>query len=95
MSLDHLLLPVTNYDASVTFFTAALQPLGYKKLMDFPEGHTCGFGSTKADFWLTESTNDKPSHVHVAFKAKSRLEVDAFYKAALAAGGLDNGPPGV
>ena len=95
MVVDHILVAVTNYEDSVSFYTAALEPLGIKKMVDFPQGHTCGFGSTKADFWLTKSTDNKASALHVAFKADSRAEVDAFYKAALAAGGSDNGAPGI
>ena len=47
----------------------------------------------KPDFWVAEGKPEKPP-VHVAFRAQSRAEVDAFYRAALAAGGRDNGPPG-
>ena len=47
----------------------------------------------KPDFWVHEGTPQKP-HVHIAFRADNRALVDAFYQAALAAGGKDNGPPG-
>ena len=48
----------------------------------------------KADFWVAEGDPETP-RVHIAFRAKTREEVDAFYKAAMAAGGRDNGPPGI
>jgi len=47
----------------------------------------------KADFWISEGTPQTP-HIHIAFRAKTRADVDAFYKAAIAAGGRDNGAPG-
>ena len=52
-----------------------------------------GYGRDHPVFWLTEAESNVP--LHVAFSARSRAEVDAFYKAALAAGGRDNGGPGL
>jgi predicted lactoylglutathione lyase len=48
----------------------------------------------KPDFWVNEGPPQRP-HVHVSFRAENRAAVDAFYQAALAAGGKDNGPPGL
>jgi catechol 2,3-dioxygenase-like lactoylglutathione lyase family enzyme len=90
--IDHMGIQVTDLDASVAFFTQALAPLGYKLIMRFEGG--AGFGvDGKPDFWLGPG---KPTDkLHVAFRAKGRAEVRAFHAAALAAGGTDNGAPGV
>jgi catechol 2,3-dioxygenase-like lactoylglutathione lyase family enzyme len=90
--IDHIGILVTDLDASVAFFTRALAPLGYALVMRF-EG-VAGFGvHGKPDFWLAAG---KPTDkLHVAFRAKGRAEVRTFYEAALAAGGTDNGAPGV
>src|SRR5262249_29136760 len=90
---------------SLVWYQAAWAPLRYGLLMQFAAsvtGHAdvAGFGeatSGKPDFWVSAATPEAPAHrpaVHVAFRAPSRSVVDAFYKAALAAGGVDNGGPG-
>lgn len=96
--IDHTGLKVSNPAESRKFYEQALAPLGYAVLMEIPTEHTggivvLGLGvAPKADFWLTEGQpNDR---LHIAFGAGSRKQVDDFYKAALAAGGKDNGPPG-
>ena len=72
---------------------AALAPLGYAMLMEFEQ--FAGFGvAPKPDFWIGHGAPNGP-RVHVAFRADSRAIVDAFHKAAIAAGGRDNGPPGL
>jgi catechol 2,3-dioxygenase-like lactoylglutathione lyase family enzyme len=90
--IDHIGIQVTDLDASVAFYSRALAPLGYALVMRFPGG--AGFGADgKLDFWLGPGApTDK---LHVAFRAKGRAEVRAFHAAALAAGGTDNGAPGV
>ncbi|MGE0868858.1 MAG: VOC family protein [Kofleriaceae bacterium] len=92
--LDHIGVAASDLKASIAFYTKALAPLGYTLIMSF-EGHAAGFGiAPKPDFWIGKA--DKPSSpTHVAFRAKGRAEVRAFYEAAMAAGGKDNGPPGV
>jgi catechol 2,3-dioxygenase-like lactoylglutathione lyase family enzyme len=97
--IDHTGINVSDPAKSRRFYEAALAPLGYAVLMEIPKEHTggkvvlgCGV-APKPDFWLAEGTPCEP-RIHVAFRAKSHAEVDAFYKAALAAGGRDNGPPG-
>jgi catechol 2,3-dioxygenase-like lactoylglutathione lyase family enzyme len=92
---DHMGVTVANLEASKAFYEAALAPLGIKLLADLKEWNGAGFGKTRPQFWLAggTSTEAKP-RVHVAF-AGSRKEVDAFYGAAIAAGGKDNGVPGV
>jgi catechol 2,3-dioxygenase-like lactoylglutathione lyase family enzyme len=89
--IAHTSLPVSNYARSKTFYIKALEPLGYKNNMEY--GEAAGFNDGKnTDFWISQ--HDKPVATHVAFEAKSQKEVEAFYKAALAAGGKDNGAPG-
>ena len=97
--LDHVGFPITDYKRSKAFYETALAPLGYSLVMEVPQtggGHfAAGFGADgKPDFWIGgEGRLERP--VHVAFVAKDRLTVDAFHRAALAAGGKDNGPPGL
>jgi catechol 2,3-dioxygenase-like lactoylglutathione lyase family enzyme len=90
--IDHIGIQVANLDASVAFYTKALAPLGYALVMRSEQ--FAGFGiAGKADFWIGVG---KPTNtIHVALRAKGRSDVRAFYEAAMAAGGTDNGPPGV
>lgn len=89
--LDHISLRVQDHSRAVAFYRAALAPLGYQVMMEFP-GAT-GLGAGMPDFWLM--TTDLPLNpTHVAFSA-TRDAVDAFHAAALAAGGVDNGSPGL
>jgi len=89
--LDHIGLRVTHLEKSTQFYLAALAPLGYVKMMEFPG--TVGFAlDGKPDFWLIQSATATPAHV--AFVARDRKTVAAFHQAALEAGGTDNGPPG-
>jgi catechol 2,3-dioxygenase-like lactoylglutathione lyase family enzyme len=90
--LDHVVITVSELDASRAFYTAALAPLGLGIVLDF--GSTIGFGPPgKPEFWLRAGTVGDP--VHVAFGAPDRATVDAFHAAALAAGARDNGGPGL
>ena len=90
--IDHMGLLVADLDASVAFYTRALAPLGYALVMR--GGQFAGFGvAGKPDFWI--ATGKPTDKLHVAFRAKGRAEVRAFHQAAIAAGGKDNGPPGV
>lgn len=96
--IDHTGVKVTNPAKSRKFYELALAPLGYAVLMEIPKEHTgglvvLGYGvAPKADFWLAEGKPNDP--LHIAFRADNRKQVDEFYKAAIAAGGKDNGPPG-
>src|SRR5262249_61606679 len=97
--IDHTGLTVADFSRSKEFYAQALAPLGYKVMMEFPSAQTgganfAGLGADKPDFWISSGVPNDP-RVHVAFTAKNRAAVDAFYKAALAAGGRDNGPPGI
>lgn len=90
--IDHISLVVRDYAVSKRFYEAALVPLGYRALMEF--GEVCGLGEEgKPDFWIGKGEVGRP--VHIAFSARDRATVDAFYQAAIAAGGKDNGAPGV
>jgi catechol 2,3-dioxygenase-like lactoylglutathione lyase family enzyme len=97
--IDHTGLNMSDPAKSRKFYDGALAPLGYSLLMDIPREHTggvvvCGYGvAPKADFWIAEGKPNEP-RIHIAFRADSRKQVDEFYRAALAAGGRDNGPPG-
>jgi len=91
--IDHIILQVREVSASRDFYVKALAPLGYEIVMDFPEG--VGFGvEGKPDFWVS-SRGEPHSQLHVAFHCEDRASVDAFYAAAMEAGGRDNGPPGL
>jgi catechol 2,3-dioxygenase-like lactoylglutathione lyase family enzyme len=99
--IDHVGFPVSDYERSKAFFLKALAPLGYGLVMEVPGDANpsgfpaCGFGAdSKPDFWIGgEGGLHKP--LHVAIVAKNRAAVDAFHRAALAAGGKDNGAPGL
>jgi len=91
--IDHVSLQVSNYARSKNFYVAALAPLGFELLREF-EGKVGGFGREgKPSFWIREGQRSGP--IHIAFEAADHGTVEAFYAAALAAGGTDNGPPGL
>jgi catechol 2,3-dioxygenase-like lactoylglutathione lyase family enzyme len=90
-------MPVSDLEASKAFYVRALKPLGYEVVMEFGEkgGRALGLGMEgKPSFWIWEGEKACRS-LHVAFAAGDRATVDAFYGAAIAAGGKDNGKPGV
>jgi catechol 2,3-dioxygenase-like lactoylglutathione lyase family enzyme len=105
--IDHFSLPVRDYAASRAFYDRCLGALGYSPVMevtDAPEAVMCGYGGDpdrpEPAFWIGASRTPVPPPAtpegqHLAFAAPSRAAVDAFYKEALAAGGKDNGPPGL
>jgi len=98
--LDHIGFAVADLDRSRSFFAAALAPLAITPLAEVTAEQTgrdahVGFGSNgKAFFWIGNGRSPAGT-THVAFVARSRAEVDAFYRAALGAGGKDNGSPGL
>lgn len=101
MPLSHIGIPVSDIGRAKAFYEAALAPLGMAITMEVgPEliesgGTAIGFGEPGSNglFWIGD--NEKVGEgVHVAFEAESRAQVDAFYKAAIGAGGKDNGAPG-
>jgi catechol 2,3-dioxygenase-like lactoylglutathione lyase family enzyme len=97
--IDHTGIAVRDFDASKQFYDAALAPLGASLVMMVPEEYTDGlkvggYGYDRPQFWLHEAAEPGPGR-HYAFTADTRAEVDAFYEAAIAAGGRDNGGPGL
>ena len=98
--IDHTGISVSDFARSKAFYIAALAPIGSELILEFPAEVTlhndaAGFGiPPKPDFWLASGTPNVPP-VHIAFRVGSRAEVDAFYAAAIKAGGKDNGKPGV
>ena len=93
MIIDHIGLAVSDYERSKAFFIQALAPLGIELVIEV-EGWA-GFGrGDKAELWFGMHTTPQQP-MHIAFSAESREQVRAFYAAALAAGGKDNGPPGI
>ena len=93
--IDHVGLNVRDYPASRAFFEQTLAPLGYRVVMAFDEWKAAGFGTDeKPVFWIAER-EPTGTGTHVAFVCPDRATVDAFHSAALAAGGIDNGLPGL
>ena len=98
--LDHIGFPVSDFARSKAFYAAALAPLGIGVVMEVTVEQTgagghAGFGAVgKPFFWIGEG-EALTGRLHVAFTAPDRATVDAFYAAALAAGGRDNGAPGL
>jgi catechol 2,3-dioxygenase-like lactoylglutathione lyase family enzyme len=99
--IDHIGFAVADAEKSRAFYEKALEPLGVSVLMSIPAGVTDAGGAThgfgrddKAFFWVGEG--EQPvQNAHVAFAAETRVAVDAFYAASVAAGGRDNGAPGL
>jgi catechol 2,3-dioxygenase-like lactoylglutathione lyase family enzyme len=106
--IDHIGLTVRDLEASKAFYDAAFAPLGIDVVMSVSAEETGAYGhlgygpradgrdiqAGKPSFWIGGGET-LTGPMHVAFVAKTRAAVDAFHAAALAAGGKDNGPPGV
>lgn len=107
--LDHMTFRVADIQRAKAFYSAALAPLGYSLCFEGNFGfNVLGFdyadpsepSGRKADVWFVDGPSPyggpaATSGCHLAWKAASRAEVDAFYRAAIAAGGKDNGAPGL
>jgi catechol 2,3-dioxygenase-like lactoylglutathione lyase family enzyme len=89
---DHIGIHTNQFDALISFYEAALAPLGYGKLASFEDA--AAFGSDKPALWIG-AVEAKPIGIHIAFAAHDTAAVDRFYAAAIAAGGKDNGAPGL
>ena len=93
--LDHVAFGVADFSRSKAFYEQALAPLGVTQLREFG-GTVAGFGEGEMPyFWLRGERPQVQGSLHFAFTAGDRATVDAFHAAALAAGGTDNGGPGV
>jgi catechol 2,3-dioxygenase-like lactoylglutathione lyase family enzyme len=90
--IDHTAVNVTDLDAAKAFYAKALNPLGYS--LAFESGEFLGFGDAHG-MDLGVVRRDPVGGAHVAFKCDDHATVDAFHAAAVAAGGSDNGPPGI
>jgi catechol 2,3-dioxygenase-like lactoylglutathione lyase family enzyme len=99
--LDHVGIAVADTDRSKAFYDAALAPIGINMIMQVPAevtesgGAACGYGNGEKPFFWFGGNESVSQGIHVAFAVGSRQLVDAFYNAALAAGGKDNGAPGL
>ncbi len=90
---DHVVFGASDYERSKAFFLAALEPLGVRVVLEGPLGIEMS-ADGKSSLCLFQ-TDEKPARLHLAFVATHRDQVDAFHRAALAAGGRDHGAPGL
>jgi len=97
---DHIGIVVSDYDKSKAFYRQALAPTGHARVVELPAGAAGRFESSGfchedgSDFWISQGQAVTPP-IHIAFRVPTRAAVDAFHEAALAAGGKDNGAPGL
>lgn len=92
---DHVKFGVSDYTASKAFFLQALAPLGVTAGSEGEPTYGIELVAKGPASLILFQTNEKPAPLHIAFAADSRSQVEAFYRAALAAGGKDNGAPGL
>lgn len=93
--IDHLKIGVSDFERSREFYRRALEPLGFREMGPWSDAdYGIAFGVEGADDFAISTKYDASGTVHIAFAAESQGEVDAFYAEAMAAGGVDNGPPG-
>jgi catechol 2,3-dioxygenase-like lactoylglutathione lyase family enzyme len=99
--LDHVGLSVSDFARSKAFYEKVLAPLGFGLVMEVTRAESggtyegAGFGHKKPDFWIGVGGGKLSGPLHVAFAARDRAAVDAFYETAIAAGATDNGAPGL
>ena len=91
--IDHVTANVSDFEQAKRFYEQALAPLGYSVQAEFEGAAGFGTGQGIPDFWI--GSRSERGATHVAFSANDRASVDKFYEAAIAAGGRDNGPPGL
>lgn len=90
---DHVKFGVSDYAASKAFFLKALEPLGVAVVAEGPPADGIELSADGNASLCLYQTEEKPAHIHLAFTAENRQQVEAFYRAALEAGGKDHGPP--
>ena len=96
--IDHTGIAVADLARALAFYDRALAPLGITRIMQFPEDGApqgVGYGKGRKPFFWVSASRAPSGPIHVAFAAAGQAEVDAFHAAALAAGGTDNGGPGL
>ena len=92
---DHVKFGVSDYASSKAFFLKALEPLGIAVIAEGSPAYGVELSTKGQASLCLFQTEEKPAHLHLAFTAENRHQVDAFYRAALEAGGKDNGEPGL
>ncbi len=92
---DHVKFGVSDYEASKAFFLQALEPIGIVKGAEGAPSYGVELISKSNVSLCLFQTEEKPAHLHLAFAAENRQQVDDFHKKALQAGGKDNGAPGL
>jgi catechol 2,3-dioxygenase-like lactoylglutathione lyase family enzyme len=92
---DHVKFGASDYAASKAFFLEALEPLGMALVSEGSPAYGVELSADGKVSLCICQTDEKPAHLHLAFVAKTRQQVDAFHRAALAAGGQDHGAPGL
>jgi len=95
--IDHTGIGVADVSRSAAFYDSALAALGFRRVRQIPDGvdsDGVGYGTDYPVFWI-DRFHPHSVRQHTAFVARNRAEVDAFHKAAMAAGGTDNGAPGL
>lgn len=92
---DHIKFGVSDFEASKTFYLKALEPLGVALVSEGTPDYGIELSSDNKSSLCLFQSDEKPAHLHIAFVAETRQQVDAFYHQALDAGGKDNGAPGL
>ena len=92
---DHVKFGVSDYAASKAFFLQALEPLGVEVVSEGSPSYGVELSADGKSSLCLCQTDERPAHLHLAFVAETREQVDAFYRAGLATGGRDNGAPGL
>ena len=92
---DHVKFGVSDYAVSKAFFLEALKPLGVAVVSEGSPTYGVELSSKGEASLCLFQAEEKPAHLHLAFTAKNRQQVEAFYRAAMGAGGKDNGAPGL
>jgi catechol 2,3-dioxygenase-like lactoylglutathione lyase family enzyme len=95
--LSHVSIGTNQFERAVAFYDKVLSTLGCKRLMDYPDA--IAYGKQYPEFWVQTPIDGQPATVgngtHISFIAQTKAAVDAFYEAALSAGGVDEGAPGI